>query len=87
MPKICERISTLTFSLDKLKGKDVSLQQTYEDMRINELEQLQHLVLQLTRLIVGEPEHGDEAEGSVFSAGDLDYKKSYEENGRKDRNK
>lgn len=78
-PKICERIASLTISLGKLAGKDERLQSTYSDMRINELEQLQHLTLELTRLIVGdEPDHEDEGEGNVFFGGELDHKKKDE---------
>ena len=68
-----ERISSLTSSLPVLAvEKNNASLILYEEMRISELENLQKLTLELTRMI--SEEHGvnvDEADAGSFFAGEL----------------
>lgn len=75
--KVSERIELLSNGMEAIEqNADSDVAGTYEEMRLQELEHLQCLTLEITRFIAGnsdseEAENTDDGEGSAFSEGKL----------------
>lgn len=88
LAKVCERIESMSCSLDQLESSTGGVAETFVNLRMDELEHAQLLTLKLTELIAQESpdENADEGDGSAFAAGDLtdDGEDDDEESGGED---
>ena len=75
MAKACETIGNVTASLSNAEqNANDELAASYQEVLLNELENVQHMTIAMTQLITKEiaepPEHSDA--GSVFMPGELE---------------
>jgi len=74
MGKSCETIGQLSMSMNNSEQSDnETLMETYQGVLLNELENVQHMLLVLTKLVTDqvEAESRQDEGGSVFMAGEL----------------
>ena len=72
--KTLERVCALTQGMNAVGADKTEVIDLYKDMRLDELEHAQLLVLQLTQLVSGELIMDGEG-GSAFGPGELNYNK------------
>lgn len=78
---VCARLETLTFGIEQFEENNADMVDIYQNLRLDELEHAQVLVLKLTELITateGEGKTNTDDSGSVFAPGELNYTKETE---------
>lgn len=73
--KVADQIQSLAMCAQEAENNDGSIAGVYEDMLLDEVEHVQVIALELTRLIAPENENADEGDAGVFAEGELQSKK------------
>lgn len=73
MAKTCESISNLAMSINNAEQNDnTDLTESYKDILLNELENIQHMTISLTGILTDIVAENINHDGSVFQPGELD---------------